>query len=84
MIQKPEVGATYRHFKSTTEKPVLYLVRGFVTHSETEEELVLYEARYGGDFGKLWVRPLVSWCGEVDRPEYAYKGPRFTKVEPKD
>jgi hypothetical protein len=42
----------YRHYK---EKP--YRVLGIAHHSETQEELVLYEALYPNDLGPLWVRP---------------------------
>lgn len=41
----------YQHYKGAE-----YEVLGLVTHSETEEKLVVYRALYG-EFG-LWVRPL--------------------------
>jgi hypothetical protein len=49
---------TYRHYKGN-----LYEVIDTVTHSETEERLVLYRAMYG-EFG-LWVRPLGMFLEEV-------------------
>ena len=64
----------YRHFKGGE-----YEVVGVATHSETEEELVVYRALYG--VGGLWVRPkemfleTVSHDGEVV--------PRFTCLEKK-
>ena len=42
----------YRHYK---DKP--YRALGIAHHSETQEELVLYEALYPNDLGPLWVRP---------------------------
>ncbi len=43
----------YKHYKGNKYK-VLKIVR----HSETLEELVLYEALYENKLGKLWVRPV--------------------------
>lgn len=48
----------YRHYKGNQ-----YRVLGFARHSETEEQLVVYQALYG-DFG-LWVRPLTMFCESV-------------------
>lgn len=42
----------YKHYKN---KPYTYL--GVARHSETLEEMALYETRYANDHGKLWVRP---------------------------
>ena len=62
---------TYRHYKGN-----LYEVVDVATHSETEEQLVVYRALYG-DRG-LWVRPLAMFSEpvEVDGVEH----PRFEKV----
>lgn len=44
----------YRHYKGNE-----YQVFGLVRHSETEEELVLYQPLYGElETRDLWVRPL--------------------------
>lgn len=51
-------GKIFRHFKGD-----LYLVMDFVTHSETQEELVLYKALYGS-YG-LYVRPYEMFVEEV-------------------
>ncbi len=42
----------YRHYKN---KPYRYL--GEARHSETLDEVVIYETRYENALGKLWVRP---------------------------
>ncbi len=51
-------GGKYRHYKGNE-----YLVIDIATHSETEEEMVVYKALYGE--GKLWVRPLSMWNEKV-------------------
>ena len=57
-IDGPEPG-TYVHYKNGKH----YTVIDVVTHSETEEIMVLYRAEYG-DYG-LWVRPLVMFMEMV-------------------
>lgn len=62
----------YQHFKGK-----LYRVIGKVTHSETLEELVLYQALYG-EMG-FWVRPTAMFLEKV-----AHQGEmisRFTLIE---
>ena len=59
----------YRHFKGKE-----YEVLGVARHSETEEELVVYRALYGG-FG-LWVRPVSMWNETVERDGKTFR--RFT------
>ena len=50
----------YRHFKGN-EYRVLYIAK----HSETLEEMVVYQALYG-DFG-IWVRPAAMWDEIIER-----------------
>lgn len=62
----------YRHFKGK-EYQVLYLAR----HSETLEEMVVYQALYG-DRG-IWVRPAAMWNELVEQdgrkiPRFSYCG----------
>lgn len=62
---------TYRHFKGHTVE-----LMGVGVHSETLEELAIYEHD-----GLLWVRPLVMFTEHVEKPELPYSGPRFLFVE---
>ena len=59
----------YRHFKGGE-----YEVLCMATHSETEEEMVVYRPLYG-DHG-VWVRPASMWDQEVERDGVKVK--RFT------
>lgn len=65
-------GGIYRHFKGNTYR-ALYLAR----HSETLEELVVYQALYG-DCG-IWVRPLSMFLENVTRNGVTL--PRFTFIK---
>lgn len=49
----------YRHYKGQQ-----YRVFGLARHSETGEELVVYQALYG-EYG-LWVRPLAMFQESVE------------------
>ncbi len=59
----------WRHFKGGE-----YRVVGLALHSETGEELVVYQALYGD--GELWVRPAAMWLETVERDGKRF--PRFT------
>ena len=61
----------YRHFKGNE-----YRVIGTARHSETLEEMVVYQAMYG-EHG-LWVRPASMWSETVERDGYC--GPRFVYI----
>jgi hypothetical protein len=51
----------YRHYKGGE-----YRVVGVAKHSETLEEMVIYEALYENKISKVWVRPLSMFLGEVE------------------
>ncbi len=61
----------YRHFKGNE-----YRVLGTAKHSETQEELVVYQALYGTQ--ELWVRPAEMWHETVEWEDY--RGPRFVYI----
>ena len=61
----------YRHFKGNE-----YRVIGTARHSETMEEMVVYQALY--DERGLWVRPARMWNEKVERDGYC--GPRFVYI----
>lgn len=51
----------YRHYKGRE-----YRVIGVAKHSETLEDLVIYEALYDNELSKLWVRPLAMFESDVE------------------
>ncbi len=68
-------GDIVRHFKYETlseeEKKsgrYTYRIVGIATHSETEKNLMVYQALYGEK--GLFVRPLAMFLEEVDHEKY--------------
>ena len=66
------VGWTFRHFKGN-----LYRLEGFAKDSETQEEMVVYRALYGGH--GLWVRPAKMFFETIEREGKTMR--RFELVE---
>lgn len=64
----------YRHYKNLP-----YRLLDTVKHSETLEDLVLYETLYENHRGRLWVRPKTMFFETVDVK--GEKQPRFAKAE---
>lgn len=64
----------YRHFKGK-----LYEVIGVAKHSETLEDLVVYECLYENPKSKLWVRPTSMFLENVTVK--SKKIPRFTYIK---
>jgi hypothetical protein len=52
------IGGTYEHHKK-----MLYKVIAVARHSETLEELVVYQALYGE--GGIWVRPVTMFLENI-------------------
>lgn len=56
----------YRHFKGNE-----YIVTGIARHSETLEELVIYQDVH--DASKIWARPAAMWNETVERDGKIFK-----------
>ena len=54
-------SGTYKHSKSGK----LYKVHFLAKHSETLEDLVVYEALYENETSKFWARPLAMFQERV-------------------
>ena len=64
--REPESGALYRHHKGG-----LYRVLAVGQHTETKEQLVVYQST---ETKEVWVRPLAMWNTPVAGQ------PRFAKL----
>lgn len=62
------IPGIYEHYKGNR-----YRVINLARHSETLEEVVIYQALYG-EYG-LWIRPVTVWCRTV--PIGNKETPRF-------
>lgn len=66
------IAGIYKHYKGK-----IYNVIGVAKHSETLEELVVYQAQYGE--GQIWVRPKEMFFDTVD--VNGERKPRFEKIQ---
>jgi Uncharacterized protein conserved in bacteria len=71
-MQELKIGAKYRHFKGS-----IHRVLNIAVHTETEEDLVIYQSL---DSGKVWARPLQMFLEEVDHEKIKQKY-RFELIE---
>lgn len=77
MQRDVKIGAKYRHYKN-----LLVRVIGLALHSETKEELVIYEKLEDfGEYkkGSLWARPKAMFLEDVQIN--GKKIPRFSLVK---
>lgn len=65
----------YQHYKTGN----YYRVIGVAKHSETLEDLVVYECLYDNPKSKLWVRPMSMFLEEVEMD--GKKIPRFKFIK---
>ncbi len=81
-------GDIVQHFKRETldaealaENRYLYRIVGVATHSETGEQMMVYQPLY--DDKGMYVRPLEMFLSEVDHEKYpgVKQKYRFEKVE---
>lgn len=57
-----KIGGIYHHYKNPDKH---YKVIGIAFHTETEEDVIVYEPLYENEH-KLFVRPLNLFIGEVE------------------
>ena len=70
-IEPIVINGIYQHYKG-----MKYKLLNVVRHSETLEELVLYETLYENKLGKLWVRPKDMFVEHLPNgtPRFRYIG----------
>ena len=72
MYEKIVIGGIYQHFKGNK-----YKVLNIAKHSETLEEIVVYQALYGKE--DVWVRPINMFLEDIERDGKIIKRFKFIK-----
>ena len=57
-MQEITIGKTYKHYKGN-----IYKIIALSKHSETEEDMVVYQSTKNGD---VWVRPKKMWNEKIE------------------
>ena len=57
-MQEISIGKTYKHYKGN-----LYKIIAFAKHSETTEDMIVYQSTKDG---ATWVRPKYMWNEIID------------------
>ena len=57
-MQEITIGKIYKHYKGT-----FYKIIALGKHSETEEDMVVYQSVKNGD---VWIRPKKMWNEKID------------------
>jgi hypothetical protein len=60
-MNNPKIGK-YQHYRTKN----FYRVIGVAKHSETLEDLVVYECLYENPTSKIWARPLEMFLEDVE------------------
>lgn len=85
MNRQIQIGGVYRHFKGFTARIIT-----LTTHTETGEQLVIYECKGTENSGNhkdgIYARPHEMFLSEVDREKYpdAKQKYRFELIEEYD
>lgn len=72
MSEKIIIGGVYQHFKGNK-----YKVLCIAKHSETLEEMVVYQALYGA--GDIWVRSTNMFLENIEKDGKIIKRFKFVK-----
>jgi hypothetical protein len=77
MKEELVIDGIYQHYKGKK-----YRLINVVRHSETLEELVMYETLYENELGKFWVRPKEMFLEHLTdgTPRFKYLGHRARNV----
>ncbi len=75
-IRSPQINEIYRHFKGN-----LYKIITLARDSETEEEMVVYQALYGDC--QIYVRSLAMFTEALDKKQYPQARQKY-RFEPVD